>query len=291
MTEPSTSHDPVVRTKRRRAPKKTNARQTEQLMLSALIHDVDGLLKKFNETGGNSFYEFGQCFIDLEFPTIFLGRYSTSELVEFSEFLLSYSASFMFSGREPNQVPSFLINIKPDDMKKLTVMKKERTLKERIFGVFLTYCLYFTQPQTNIANIKLSSQEMKELLIFCQKELLSSQSNEALFCINRLVDQHAFMVIAFEKEFNPLLARRFNVADMVMDTLDISESSSNEPFPALRNIQKDFTLTQTDLVHQRYIAEKNKHKLPSSMYSVTDDLLSKISNIVAKTEKELEDLQ
>lgn len=60
-------------------------------MLSALIHDVDGLLKKFNETGGNSFYEFGQCFIDLEFPTIFLGRYSTSELVEVSNLVLCFA--------------------------------------------------------------------------------------------------------------------------------------------------------------------------------------------------------
>ena len=58
------------------------------MLLSGLIYDVDALLKSFNELGGNSFYEFGQCFIDLEFPTIFLGRYSISELVEVSWFFM-----------------------------------------------------------------------------------------------------------------------------------------------------------------------------------------------------------
>lgn len=64
----------------------------------------------------------------------------------------------------------------------------------------MTYCLYFTQPQTHIANIKLSVLQIKELRVFCQRELVSEQCNEALFCINRLVDQHAFMVVPFEKE-------------------------------------------------------------------------------------------
>jgi hypothetical protein len=41
---------------------------------------------------------------------------------------------------------------------------------------------------------------MKELRLFCERELLSGQCNEALFCVNRLVDQHAFMVVPFEKE-------------------------------------------------------------------------------------------
>lgn len=41
---------------------------------------------------------------------------------------------------------------------------------------------------------------MKELRMLCQGELMAEQCNEALFCINRLVDQHAFMVIPFEKE-------------------------------------------------------------------------------------------
>lgn len=67
------------------------------MMLSALIYDVDGLLKSFNERGSNSFFDFGQCFIDLEFPTIFLGRYSTSELVEVSPYIgLLFNSLFLF---------------------------------------------------------------------------------------------------------------------------------------------------------------------------------------------------
>ena len=57
-------------------------RQNEQLMLMALCADVDELLKLFNERQGTGFYEFAQIFIDREFPTIFLGRYSMADLVE-----------------------------------------------------------------------------------------------------------------------------------------------------------------------------------------------------------------
>jgi hypothetical protein len=87
MDEPSTSQANPPRSKRKKTEKKiTNVRHAEQMMISAMVFDVEMLLKKFNELSGTSFYEFGQLFIDREFPTIFLGRFSTAELVEVSYF-------------------------------------------------------------------------------------------------------------------------------------------------------------------------------------------------------------
>lgn len=87
MDEPSTSRDEAPqRAKQPKSEKKVgNVRHAEQMMLSAMVFDVDYLLKKFNEINGMSFFEFGQIFIDREFPTIFLGRFSTAEMVEVSK--------------------------------------------------------------------------------------------------------------------------------------------------------------------------------------------------------------
>ncbi|KAI6203504.1 hypothetical protein M3Y94_00564500 [Aphelenchoides besseyi] len=246
-------------------------RNGEQLTLAALISDVESLLKRFQETSSVSFFEFSQIFIDLEFPTIFLGRYSMAELVEFSELILSYSSSFMFSGTETIEPPpSFIAGD-----------------KERVFGVYLTYCLYFTQPQNHVANVKLSVKQMSELRKFCKEELLRDQCNEALFCISRLMNVHAFMITPFEREFNPLLARRFNVADLTNENAELMEHNSEMSF--LNAVEKDYTLMQIDLMHKRYVDEKNRIKLPDDLglELVDESLLTSISSIVARTEREL----
>ncbi|KAI6179394.1 hypothetical protein M3Y98_00605600 [Aphelenchoides besseyi] len=261
-------------------------RNSEQLTIAALISDVETLLKKFQETSSVSFFEFAQIFINLEFPTIFLGRYSMAELVEFSELILSYSSSFMFSGTETIEPPpSFIAGDVVVETQKLTITRKVRPLKERVFGVYLTYCLFFTQPQNHAANVKLSVKQMGELRRFCKEELLRDQCNEALFCISRLLNVHAFMVIPFEKEFNPLLARRFNVADLTIDNAELTEPSSEMSF--LNSVEKDYTLMQIDLMHKRYVDEKNRIKLPDGLELVDESLLTSISSIVSRTEREL----
>ncbi|KAI6216683.1 hypothetical protein M3Y95_01263700 [Aphelenchoides besseyi] len=263
-------------------------RNGEQLTLAALISDVESLLKRFQETSSVSFFEFSQIFIDLEFPTIFLGRYSMAELVEFSELILSYSSSFMFSGTETIEPPpSFIAGDKVVETQKLTITRKVRPLKERVFGVYLTYCLYFTQPQNHVANVKLSVKQMSELRKFCKEELLRDQCNEALFCISRLMNVHAFMITPFEREFNPLLARRFNVADLTNENAELMEHNSEMSF--LNAVEKDYTLMQIDLMHKRYVDEKNRIKLPDDLglELVDESLLTSISSIVARTEREL----
>lgn len=52
------------------------------MLVSAMMQDVDSLMRRFNELSGISFYDFGQVYLDMEFPTIFLGRYSVPEMVE-----------------------------------------------------------------------------------------------------------------------------------------------------------------------------------------------------------------
>jgi hypothetical protein len=80
--EPSTSMEPGSRKTQQKGA--TSVKYTEQMMLSAMIYDVCTFLKKFNELDNWSFREFGEIFLAREFSTIFLGRLSTTELVEVS---------------------------------------------------------------------------------------------------------------------------------------------------------------------------------------------------------------
>lgn len=83
---------------RRQSSKTTSnaitVRCAEQMLLSAMMQDVDILFRRFSEKGGLSFYDFTEIYLDMEFPTIFLGRYSIPEMVEvgvFVKFLFSIS--------------------------------------------------------------------------------------------------------------------------------------------------------------------------------------------------------
>jgi len=193
------------------------------------------------------------------FQFAYLGRMASSELVEFSENLLSYAASFMFSQDEGNEMSLMYIgsevycvsNVEDNSGYQATRPRTSRTPQERIFGVFLTYCLFFLQPGEFVSMIRCSVAQMNQLHAFLNDVLIPEEHFEAVYCIYRLVSTRAFAIQPFEVEFNPMTNRRFPVAggteqiggENLMD-------ESVEAFPFLQELAKDFK--KADQLHDYY---------------------------------------
>ncbi|KAH7698434.1 hypothetical protein AAVH_34474, partial [Aphelenchoides avenae] len=77
-----------------------DSKSAEQWLISGIKADVDSLMSEFMESESVRFTAFAKIFNEKEFSTIFLGRLSPADLVEFSENLLKYVSSFMFVKEE-----------------------------------------------------------------------------------------------------------------------------------------------------------------------------------------------
>jgi hypothetical protein len=224
----------------------STTKQAEHQLVPSLKADVDALLTRFLEADSIRFSQFGTIFNEKEFSTIFLGRLSSADLIEFSENLLKYAASFMFVHTPDEEKPAFILgNVynKTYEYWK-SKQKSERPFLERLFGVYATYCLYFLQPAQYVSQIRVSISQMDSLNAFMSNVLLPEQHFDALFCLFRLMDSNAFTIVPFEHEFNPLLARRFDFDDVNAATVSAAEECEKIPdFPNLKALECDFILT------------------------------------------------
>ncbi|CAD5206151.1 unnamed protein product [Bursaphelenchus okinawaensis] len=286
------------RTKRKRnRRKRTYIKRTDNLsikeiesnVVSAVMEDIDLLHKDFSNTPACSYREFAGCFLKREFSTIFLGRMNIADLVEFSEMLLTYATSFVFTQKSGKEINEFVVTDNAAELRKMEPVRKMYNLKDRIFGIYLMYTLYFLQPQNSISNIKLSVNQMKELKEFCARELLPGEYFEALFCVHRCVNNHAFMVKPFEPEFNPLLERRFNVSDL-LDKKTKTEHVVAPPLTALKEVIIDSTLKEAEAMHEAYQALKAGKNLPEGVNLIKDSIMTRIQGVLAETEEEIRNL-
>lgn len=87
-------------------------------------------------------------------------------------------------------------------------MGSPRTMKERVFGVYLTYSLFFLQPSEHVQLVRISVGQFKELGQLLREVLVPEGWVEAAFCLMRLVRGHAFAVGPFEVEVSGLESDR-----------------------------------------------------------------------------------
>lgn len=210
--------------------------------------DFEKLLKAFKETGTLAFDAFSKCFRDMDLVTIFMGRLSEAELVEFSEKLLQLAISYAMSFRERM----------PEDYSDEATTSSaafndsaELTLQERIFGVYLAYSLYYVQPSEYVSQIRITPEQAHDLAAFVNGILLPDKHYDAVLAYFRLVSFGAFRIVAFEKDYNPLLNKRFDKG-----TLNEGMLPHFEELSLLKSFANDPLLAQADIIHKRYEAAK-----------------------------------
>uniref|UniRef100_A0A1I7W4C6 PAP-associated domain-containing protein n=1 Tax=Loa loa TaxID=7209 RepID=A0A1I7W4C6_LOALO len=152
----------------------------------------------------------------MKFATIFMGRMSPAELYEFSEKLLQITIAYAMSYRE--RKPAEYAEESTTDNEPMSLsdirFSNEMTLQERMFGVYLTYALYFVQPESYVAQVRVTPDQMADLIDFISERLIPERHIDAFAALFKLINGGAFRIYAFEKEHNPLLHRRFDLREL-----------------------------------------------------------------------------
>lgn len=240
--------------------------------------DIERLLEVFKKEESLSFDAFSKCFRDVDFVTIFMGRISGAELVEFSEKLLQIAVSYTMSFRE--RKPGFYVrDVSGDPV--IVNDSGEHSLQERIFGLYLTYSLYYVQPGNYVSQIRVTPEQAHDLATFFEEILLPGNLYDAILAYYRMVSYGAFTIIAFEKEHNPLLHRRFD-----KNILDEGMLPQFEELSLLKSFANDPVLTQANLIHKRYQAAKKESGVAE--ISIVDVIKHSVSELY---ESVLEDAQ
>ncbi|EFO17972.1 hypothetical protein LOAG_10526 [Loa loa] len=245
--------------------------------------DIERLLKMYKEKETLRYKPFIELFDKMKFATIFMGRMSPAELYEFSEKLLQITIAYAMSYRE--RKPAEYAEESTTDNEPMSLsdirFSNEMTLQERMFGVYLTYALYFVQPESYVAQVRVTPDQMADLIDFISERLIPERHIDAFAALFKLINGGAFRIYAFEKEHNPLLHRRFDLRELDEGGLDETEAQEHSFLKALAD---DIVFTQADIICKRYLAAKEKANLPADLnINLVQTTVSEIYNDILKS--------
>lgn len=69
-----------------------------------------------------------------------------------------------------------------------------------MFGIYLTYALYFVQPESYVAQVRVTPDQMADLSDFVRERLIPERHIDAFAALLKLINGGAFRIYAFEKE-------------------------------------------------------------------------------------------
>ncbi|VDM95261.1 unnamed protein product [Thelazia callipaeda] len=120
---------------------------------------------------------------------------------------------------------------------------------ERLFGIYLTYTLYFVQPDSYVAQVRITPNQMTDLICFLNERLIPEYHVDAFVALFKLVNGGAFRLYAFEKEHNPLLHRSF---DLLEQDCSDSDETEMEEYSILKGLRDDVILAQANIICNRF---------------------------------------
>nr|CAD2171822.1 unnamed protein product [Meloidogyne enterolobii] len=234
-------------------------RAAERSIMSALKTDVDNLARQFCSNNTDlSLARFSKLFQAMDFATIFLGRFTNSDLVEFSENLFHYISSYMFNPLPDKQIPNYFEGeINENKWKQMFIAPEKRSDAERIFGIFIAYSLYFVQPSQFVVPIHVTVPQMDDLNEYMETVLLPDEQFDALFCLFRLSHSNAFAIYPCDGTFNPLLHRHFRLR-FDPDNFEFEQRKlmNMDNFPHLRALIDSPFFKEAENLHERYAKGK-----------------------------------
>uniref|UniRef100_A0A914I045 Uncharacterized protein n=1 Tax=Globodera rostochiensis TaxID=31243 RepID=A0A914I045_GLORO len=261
----------------------------DRQIIFALMLDIDSLARKFlAEQYDHSLNRFAEIFMEMELSSIFLGRFSSSDLVEFSEVLFIYCSRFMFAplSNSSNFVgKGELSNLQSDGI--VSSRDFNRNYKERIFGLFLCYSLYFLQPSQYVIPISVTASQLDGFYEFLGTVLMPEEHFEAIYCFYRLVDSNAFSVVPLEGNFNPLLQRSLNFFLHNKSSPEVCEVDATDEFGLLFSLSNSDVLKQSESLHRHYISMKAQCnvELPRGAQILNESPMDIVRRLLKETEE------
>ncbi|CAJ0559183.1 unnamed protein product, partial [Mesorhabditis spiculigera] len=195
------------------------AKDVLEPIYTGMRKDIVELYKRFQEGNTARIAHFRTVFRSMHFEKIFAGRLDPGEHVEFTERLLQMAASYMHPF--PTAAPSVFTERVPVDCHHTTQLAavagnpdepQPRELLERIFGVYLTYSLYFLQPSDYVVPIRVTPVQMIEMTRL-QRELIHENHLDTVATLLKLHAYKAFVLAPFASSYDYVTHRRFELSE------------------------------------------------------------------------------
>ncbi|PAV81611.1 hypothetical protein WR25_03096 [Diploscapter pachys] len=154
---------------------------------------------------------------------------------------------------------------------------RETTLDERIFGIYLTYALYYSQPKSCIVRIRMSVALNEDVVDFIDKLSQRVEFLEPVLCFKKLFDENAISVVVFEKVHDPATFKRHDLLDLTKQHYEDIESPLSKATAFLESSNLE-VLNDIDKIYRKYRANLGMKNTTFSSASPMDMFKKTISN-------------
>uniref|UniRef100_A0A914ZU70 snRNA-activating protein complex subunit 1 n=2 Tax=Parascaris univalens TaxID=6257 RepID=A0A914ZU70_PARUN len=232
-------------------------------IMSGCRADIEQLLDLFKEKNSLRYDAFFEVFKEIEFNTIFWGKMSVAELVEFSEKLLQMAISYAMVCRRREE-PDW-----SDDEREQEAIdaawnqrpEHDLTLQERLFGIYLTYTLYVTQPFRYVTQVRVSVEQLGSLETFLNDSLIPEKHYDAVAILQFFGDRQIFRIVSFEKDFDVLTHRRYDRYILEDENPEPSTSTEYDVCAVLKTMENEPLFQQVNSLHKWYVEMKKTANL------------------------------
>ncbi|XGW09597.1 hypothetical protein V3C99_011686 [Haemonchus contortus] len=239
------------------------------LVNSGILSDVDMMLEAFKEKRSVRLVKFHEVAVDFELCNVYAGRLNVPDLLEFAECFLR-AAFDCARPRKETKIGELV----------------ERTLTERIFGIYATYVLYYAQPTDYVSKILVTSQDLVDLKQFVTDLLLPGRHLDTIGCIYKLLADDAFSVGAFPKCYDPACHRGYTLPFSPDDVVD--EDEKHAPLEAAVSIMEHPILKTMAHVQQEMELKQSLISDRPIVAELKDNFLNRLTNIYASLKREVD---
>ncbi|WKX98009.1 hypothetical protein Q1695_013589 [Nippostrongylus brasiliensis] len=217
--------------------------------------DMKTLYEAFRERKSFRLLEFYKVAENYGLKNIFAGRMSVAELVGFEENLLKAAFAYIRPRKEyPNGIG------------------EERSLLERIFGVYVTFVIFYAQPLDYVTKIHITPVDRCDLMFFLWNVLIPGYHVDACSCIQRLFVDAAFRTVVSVKNHDLTNHKRYekpNIVDVLVD-----EKERYNPIEITKEVMENPAMKETRLEKRDviYVFKTHDSRLYSTLAYEIDKL-------------------
>ncbi|XGW14932.1 hypothetical protein V3C99_000876 [Haemonchus contortus] len=163
---------------------------------SAIEDDLCTLLQAFKEKASLRLVKFYEVAADYRLQDVYAGRLNVAEYLEFAECYLR--SAFTYTGTGEGEGTA----------------KAPRSILERVFGIYVTYFLYYGQASDYLVKIPTTCSDLDLLLNFVKSTLIPYRHLDAVGCIYKLVYDDAFAITPFHNDYDPATQKKYYSSTM-----------------------------------------------------------------------------
>lgn len=232
--------------------------------------DLELLWEAFKAKRSCRLLQFYEIVAEYVLSEIYCKRLWVTELLEFEECLLKAAFAYVRSRKETT-----------------TGVQTIRSLKERMFGVYATYVLYYAQPNNYVSKIFVTSCDVEDMKQLIKDILVPGRHFDTVACLQKLIVDDAFSVVPFIKCYDPVCYRRHEVSHWELDVID--EEEKHSPLEAARSVMEHPFLKTMAYVQKEMEAKQQSYF--KIVLGPENNFLAHLDNIYTTFKRKIEELE